>query len=94
MTLKALSDKGIEYNVLCDGDTYVIKKEDIPEGTSYIDVVDSSLFANINQEGYYLICDCNGKGSGLCFFNKKLRISTSNAYYIYAKALIVNFLQY
>lgn len=71
MTLKALSDKGIEYSLACNDSVYVLEKESIGDGVEYIDIIDESFEAFVDDEGYYVIGDFDGKGSRLCLFNDK-----------------------
>lgn len=69
--MKILDDLGNEYRVKCDGDLYTISRDDIPEGLSYIDIIDENLFAKSGDEGYFVIADAEAKGSRLCKFNEK-----------------------
>ncbi|MBR5527625.1 MAG: hypothetical protein IKV97_01385 [Clostridia bacterium] len=71
MTLKALSNTGKEFNIVKSENTITVKKSDIPKGLEYIEIFDESLFAKAGDEGYFCIADLDGKGSGLCFFNRK-----------------------
>lgn len=48
--------------------TYTIKKSGIDLRGGYIEITDESFNAKVGDEGYYVIADCQNKGSYLCKF--------------------------
>ncbi len=71
MTLKALSDCGKEYRIERKDGLFMIRKDSIEKGLDHLDIMDESFFSASGNAGYYVICDCNGKGSAVCNFNEK-----------------------
>lgn len=71
MMWTASDNTGKKYSVVADNGVYTLKREDIPEGLDYIDLIDESLFAKVGDDGYYVIADADKKGSRLCYFNEK-----------------------
>ena len=71
MILKALSNSSREYPILSENGTYTLEKNAVFAEEEYVDIIDESFFCREGDEGYYVIADYDGKGSRLCFFNKK-----------------------
>ncbi len=71
MILTATDNLGRKYPVTRNGNIFTVKKQDIPQNTEYIDVVDKGFFVSSGNDGYYCIADCDGKGSGLCYFENR-----------------------
>ncbi|MBR5554321.1 MAG: hypothetical protein IKV98_10830, partial [Clostridia bacterium] len=69
--MKALSNSSREYPILSGNGTYTLEKNAVFAEEEYVDIIDESLFCREGDDGYYVIADCDGKGSRLCFFNKK-----------------------
>ena len=71
MILKALSNSSREYPILSENGTYTLEKNAVFAEEEYVDIIDESFFCRESDDGYYVIADYDGKGSRLCFFNKK-----------------------
>lgn len=64
----ALDNNGKQYDIDISDNTYMIKKSDIDLRGGYIEITDESFNAKVGDEGYYVIADCQNKGSYLCKF--------------------------
>ncbi len=69
--MKISDNSGNFYEAKISDGVITVSRDIIPEGLEYIDIIDDSLSAACGDDGYYVIADTNGKGSSLCYFNKK-----------------------
>lgn len=69
--MKAIDNLKNQYNITGNGELYKIRKNEIPAGLEYIDIINEDFYAVENERGYYVIADGNNKGSRLCLFNHK-----------------------
>ena len=69
--MRVLDNIGNEYNIVEKDCLYTIKKEEIPHGLEYIDVINEDFFSVESEDGYYVIADWFKTGSRLCYFNHK-----------------------
>ena len=57
-----------KYEPIINGNKLTIKKEDIPAGTAYLEVMTEEWAAEVGEEGHYIIADVRKCGSYLCPF--------------------------
>ena len=68
--MKVLDNLGNKYIIHCSNDDYVLKRADILSDAEYIEFSDEIFNANVGDDGYYVVADCDKKGSYICKFNK------------------------
>lgn len=66
--MKALDNFGREYEISHDRHSYSVKKSDIRSDAKYIEFTDEKFCADVGDDGYYAIADCDRNGSHLCKF--------------------------
>lgn len=71
MTLKALDNLNREYEIKRCGEDFIINKEEIHDDTEFIEISAAEFNAVSGDNGYYVIADCDNKGSYLCRFNER-----------------------
>ena len=69
--MKIVDNIGNGYNFKTVGDTIVLNKHNVGKDAEYIDIVNEDFDAAAGSDGYYVISDCDGKGSGICTFAER-----------------------
>ena len=68
--MKALDNLNREYKVYVSDNTYTVKGTDVLSDAKYIELSDECFNELAGEDGYYVIADCDNKGSRLCRFTK------------------------
>ena len=54
-----------------EGNNVIIKKENISDGTEYVEICFDEFEAQVGEDGFYLIADVEKTGSQICYFGDK-----------------------